>query len=391
MKCKMRFILKSVTVVTSIIGCFVVFHSCLGERNDYGRKGTDEYTMELAEDKMLLLDSMTAQTVNYMQLIGDTALAIFNSSMNDICLFDWATGKERYKISLHKEGPNAVKGIRGFYYQSKDSIWLYNEWEKDLYLVDADGNLKEKKRLRNLLYPVAKVSYSVSPYPQTNVPIGKVGDKLILQGMNDVISAGVLPAATILYDWSADKLDIKNPYPSVYANKDKINDEWNTFAYRQIPYTLNGKKEIVSGFPASDSLVVYNVNTDSYASFFAGYSEETDIKPYASTSRTATHRNYLEQYQYTSILYDTYRNLYYRLVVLPKTDYDLNDTATQQKDLAVIILDKDFKKVGEYRLEHDRYMYVNSFVVSDGLCINVFSEDDDYLKFKVLNVIENKK
>ncbi|RHJ91733.1 DUF4221 family protein [Parabacteroides bouchesdurhonensis] len=363
----------------------------MGERNNYYRKGANEYTIELVGEKMFLLDSMTAQTVNYMQLLGDTSLAIFNSPMNNICLFDWTTGKEKLKINLHKEGPNAVRGIRGFYFQSKDSIWLYNEWKKELYLVDADGNLKEKRHLQDLLYPIAKQLYSVSPFPQTNVPIRKVDNKLVLQGMNDVISDEVFPAVTILYDLNVSKLDIKNPYPAVYSNKNKINDEWNTFAYRQVPYTLNDKKEIVSGFPASDSIVVYNMNTDSYTSVFAGYSEETNIKPYVPTSRTATQRNYLEQYQYTSILYDTYRNLYYRLVVLPKTDYDLNDAATQHKDLAVIILSKDFKKVGEYQLEHDQYMYINSFVASDGLCINVFSEDDDYLKFKVLKVTKNEK
>lgn len=382
--------MKLIKIVIGLLGV-IIFHSCHDERNSYGRKGTNEYTMEFVEGKMFLLDSMTAQTVNYMQLIGDTSLAIFNSPMNNICLFDWVTGKEKLKIRLQKEGPNAVNGIRGFYIQSKDSIWLYNDWKKDVYLVDADGILREKRCLQKLLYPIVERSYSVSPFPQTNVPIERVGNKLILQGMNDVLSNGVLPAATVLYDWNTNKLDIENPYPSVYANKDKINDEWNTFAYRQVPYTLNNKKEIVSGFPASDSIVVYNMNTDSYTSFFAGYSEETNIKPYISTSRTATQRNYLEQYQYTSVLYDTYRDLYYRLVVLPKVDYDLNDITTQQKDLAVIILNKDFKKVGEYCLEHDRYMYINAFVASEGLCINVFSEDDDYLKFKILKAIKNEK
>lgn len=379
---------KQVIISFSIV---VTFCSCLGDRSNNARKGTEEYTMQLVEDKLFSLDSMTSQEVNYMQLVGDTSLAIFNPPMNNICFFDWATGKERIKVNLRKEGPNAVKGICGFYFQSKDSIWLYNDWREILYLVDSEGNVKERRELKDLLYPISKHPYSACPFPQTNVPFGKVGNKLILSGMNGKVSDGVLPATTILYDWNANKLDIKNPYPSVYANKDKLADEWNTFAYREVPYTLNDKQEMVFSFPASDSIVVYGINNDSYFSVFAGYSEETNIRPHVPTSRTDSHRNYLEQYQYTSILYDSFRDLYYRLVVLPKTDYDLNDPSTQQKDLAVIILNTNFEKVGEYQLEHGRYLYANSFVVPDGLCINVVSDDDDYLKFKVLKAIKNEK
>lgn len=140
--------MKLIKIVIGLLGV-IIFHSCHDERNSYGRKGTNEYTMEFVEGKMFLLDSMTAQTVNYMQLIGDTSLAIFNSPMNNICLFDWVTGKEKLKIRLQKEGPNAVNDIRGLYIQSKDSIWLYNDWKKDVYLVDADGILREKRCLQN--------------------------------------------------------------------------------------------------------------------------------------------------------------------------------------------------------------------------------------------------
>lgn len=370
---------------------FLSLFACTGDRKSENRIGTGEYTMAVVGNKVFALDSLTAQSSNYMQLLGDSILAVFNPPMNDIHLFDWATGKERGKIVLHKEGPNQAIGIRGFYILSEDSIWLYDEWKKELYLVNAAGDVKEKRALGKLLYPMAKQLYSVSPFPQTNVPISKAGDKLVLQGMNDVIGEGVLPAATILYDWHSGTISLRNPYPSAYPDKMKINEEWNTFAYREVPYTLNGRQEIVSSFPASDSIIVYDIKTDCYSSYFAGYSEETHIKPHVPTSKTDAQRNYLEQYQYSSILYDPYRELYYRLIVLPKTDYDLNNPVTQQKALAVIILDKAFKKVGEYQLENERYMYINSFVGPEGLCINIFSEDDDYLSFKVLNVLRNEK
>lgn len=209
--------------------------------------------------------------------------------------------------------------------------------------------------------------------------------------MNDLLVDGVLPAATILYNWDENALEVANPYPSAYGNKKRINDEWNTFAYREVPYTINDKEEIVSSFPASDSLVVYNIHTGKYISYFAGYSEETNIKPHVPISKTDGLRNYLEQYQYSSVLYDVHHQLYYRLVVLPLMDYDLNDVLTQQKGLAIIVLNNRYEKVGEYLLAHERYMYINSFVSPEGLCVNYFSDDDDYLKFKIWKPIKHEK
>lgn len=371
---------------------FLFFYACSGDKA-HDRVGEKLYTFDSGKDKMIFLDSMTTQESNYIQLIDDDRLAIYNKPENTICIFSINEGKEIEKKRLYKEGPNAVLGIQGFYYQSKDSVWLYRSWEQEFVLVNESGEIIEKKILADKLPPLDKqVPYSVSPLPLGDLPISKNGNMLILQGMNGPgVEDGLQPATTILYDLNSDKVRVANPYPAIYGDMDKINERWGTFSYRVTPYTLNDKNEMIVSFPASDDISVYNIKDDSYQIFFAGYSSETDITSLSlGSSQTDLHRQYLEQYQYAGILYDKYHDLYYRLVMLPTFDYDLRIPNTQYKELAIIILNSSFKKVGEYKLGKAGYKYRNVFVTKAGLDINVPSDDDDYLKFITLKVRKNE-
>lgn len=384
---------KELITVAFIAITFLVgsqFLSSCSASKKHDRIGTNEYTIKLGEDKMFFLDSMTTQESDYMQLIDSNRLAIYNKPENTICIFDISTEKEIKKVKLYKEGPNSVIATQGFYYQSKDSIWLYRTWQQELILVNESGEIKDKKILKDKLFPISKQTYSVSPYPFTDLPILKVGNILILHGKNGPeVESGLQPATTILYDLNSDDLRLVNPYPAIYG--EPINEKWGTFTYRTTPYTLNPKNEMVLSFPADDSISVYNITTDTYMKFFAGYSLETNIEPLPlNSSQTDFQEQYLEQYQYVGILYDKYHNLYYRLVMLPTFDYDLNTFSTQHKEIAVIILNSSFEKVGEYNLNRAYYKIRNVFVSKEGLHINVQSDDDDYLKFITLNVLKNE-
>lgn len=379
-------------ITKATIGFLVVFFYSCSVSTVHDRIGANIYTFKLGDDKMFYLDSMTTQESGYMQLIDSNQLAIYNRPANTICIFDINAEREIRKVQLYKEGPNAVIGIQGFYYQSKDSIWLFRSWQQEFVLVNESGEIIDKRILADKLPPIDKQAfYSVSPFPLTDLPILKNENVLILQGMNGAeVKDGLLqPATTILYDFNSDKLRLANPYPAIYG--DEINDRWGTFSYRATPYTLNEKNEMILSFPADDSISVYNIKDDLYTRFFAGYSLETNIKPLPlKSSQTDLQEQYLKQYQYAGILYDKYHNLYYRLVMLPIYDYDIRVPNTQYKALAVIILNSSFEKVGEYKLEKANYKYRNIFVSEEGLHINIQSDDDDYLKFITLNIVKIK-
>jgi hypothetical protein len=362
-----------------------------GDVND--RLGSNEYMMKQGLDKSFSLDSITTQETNYIQMIDDDRIALYNPPGNTICIFNHYTGSELEKIQLYKEGPQAVRGIQGFYYHNSDSVWLYQSWENMLVLVNNKGEIINRNVLREKYNHVSQLQKcTVSPFPFSDMPIKKWGDWFILQGMNGPeVKNGFSSACTILYNLRTDSIRLVNEYPSLYGENQDMNENWGTFSYRTVPYALNMRNEMVLSFPADDSIRVNNLIDGTMTSHFAGYSKKHSVRPISGNQKSDLQRHYLEQIQYAGIFYDKYRNLYYRLALLPTSDYDINDETTHEKPLSVIILDSSFSKVGEFDLGKGRYYYRHSFVAEEGLCINIYSEDDDYLKFRTLIPQRNEK
>ncbi|MBR0042932.1 MAG: DUF4221 family protein [Bacteroides sp.] len=374
--------------INLLFSLFILLLSC---STDSKREGTKEYSLLQVADKMFYLDSLTTQESLYMQVVDDKELALYNEPDHSIRFYDIPTAKEFAKIQLYKEGPNATKDMRGFYYQSKNDIWIYQYFTKELLLVNDLGEIKARRDISKKLYPHAKKDITVSPFPITNMPIQKYNDWLILQGMNGIgVENGIKPACTILYNTVTDEVKTVNYYPSIYGDMKNINNNWGTFSYRAVPYTLTPQNEMILSYPADDSIRIYNIDKDYTESYFAGYTIKTKIKPIIGNSTIALEKQYLEQLQYAGIHYDKYNKVYYRLAVLPISDYNINDVKTQNKPLAIIILNHEFKKVGEYHLGKGKYRHRNTFVSEEGLHINVLSEDDDYLKFVTLKIIKNE-
>ena len=75
---------------------------------------------------------------------------------------------------------------------------------------------------------------------------------------------------------------------------------------------------------------------------------------------------------YTHVLYDKYRNVYYRFVELP---YELQDDESpfeepKGREFSVIVFDRNFQIIGETKFPGGKYFYKMSFVGRDGLYIS---------------------
>lgn len=77
---------------------------------------------------------------------------------------------------------------------------------------------------------------------------------------------------------------------------------------------------------------------------------------------------------YGNILYDSYREIYYR-IAYPKTDIDASIRPLElmdygRKNFSIIILDKKFNKIGETLFPDYTYNSVQMFIREDGLYIS---------------------
>lgn len=365
-----------------VLLCAVLLLASCSSSGKQDSSSTRDWTMTVSADKSFLLDASISQEINYLQVVNDDTVAFFNKPDYSIRYFRISDGHEVGKTQLYREGPHALRGVQGFCYVSPDSVWVYEYWESHLVRVNARGEIAETRKVKDGL---SSPLYGVFPFPMTDTPILRWGNRLILQGMDGLTGEGQLPGCTQIYDLADGTTTCANGYPSVYGDPDKNAKNWGAFSFRQVPYTMGPEEELVLSYPADDSVRIFRLSTGRTRSFPARYSKKTAAcQPMTSPSVQADTEQYLDQYLYAGIVYDKYRHFYYRLVLLPLEDYDLNDAKTQQKQLAVMILDESFRVVGEFELPKDTYKYRNLFVSREGLHVNALSEDDDYLRFVTL-------
>ncbi len=365
-----------------VLLCAVLLLASCSSPGKQDSSSTRDWTMTVSADKSFLLDASISQEINYLQVVNDDTVAFFNKPDYSIRYFRISDGHEVGKTQLYREGPHALRGVQGFCYVSPDSVWVYEYWESHLVRVNARGEIAETRKVKDGL---SSPLYGVFPFPMTDTPILRWGNRLILQGMDGLTGEGQLPGCTQIYDLADGTTTCANGYPSVYGDPDKNAKNWGAFSFRQVPYTMGPEEELVLSYPADDSVRIFRLSTGQTRSFPARYSKKTAAcQPMTSPSVQADTEQYLDQYLYAGIVYDKYRHFYYRLVLLPLEDYDLNDAKTQQKQLAVMILDESFRVVGEFELPKDTYKYRNLFVSREGLHVNALSEDDDFLRFVTL-------
>ena len=108
-----------------------------------------------------------------------------------------------------------------------------------------------------------------------------------------------------------------------------------------------------------------------------------------------------ERGEYHNLMYDKYRDVYYRFVELP---YELKQNESpfddpRGREFSIIIFDKDFNIIGETKFPGNKYFYKMSFVGRDGLYIsenNLANPDFDENKlvfacFKLEDIKGNDK
>lgn len=263
---------------------------------------------------------------------------------------------------------------------SPDSIYIMDFMDRDdIRLIDRDG--------------VQSASYSLDD-KSSILPGG--------QGQPYVTSAGLVYSSNADNDFCLAVIDAVTgevsekliPYPDLYR------DFYGDLLMR-VPYTAyNGSKSItVTGFPADDNIHVLDLISKKVTSYYAGsIYRDNNLKPLAKGllggMRISTDKEieyFREITSYGNIVYDPWRNVYYRIVEksTPMPGVSLSNKA---KKLAVIVLDQNFRIIGESDISdnaHATFRY-SLFVSRNGLNIQLLTGDDE-LAFAVYSVEKNDR
>ena len=361
----------------------------------------DSLTFKFIEEVSFPLDSMTAMTSFSVGFHEDNIdnkryYSMLSATETFINVYDYDTKKMVKRIDLNQEGPNGVgfgNGLMAHKLINLDSVLIYNYYLLTLLLLDGEGNLKSKYLVQDKF---TKGQDEAIPFPSTRRPIHVVDHIAYLMGSlikPDIIDRK-LAGMVISIDLNSGLVKRTLPRSEVYDH-----GNWESH---------NLKNDLFGDFNSLTGRFIYSFaadpfvyETDHHAFLDKHYVGSADFKRVLPLSNNRLEKyvpKKVEYYDKTTggfhkIIFDKYNNLYYRLCFLPLTESEyVPTTGIYNAKESIIILDKNFKKIGEFFLTRFKYEFYNFFLTKEGLHLKLkpeMHENDDQSIYHVFNVVPN--
>lgn len=378
-------------VLVVFVSVFIL-HSCnykkvISENGEADIKTINSKGLKKNNSLILKLDSVTGPlTTNLQYIAADDQLAYWNSNDYSIQFFDLKSGKVTKKIFYERSGRDAPNSnySTNFYYHNKDS--LFSRSLGTIHLFDEKAMIKGRFPSGDL----NKIDRVPDAYVWTGSPFTFYKGKLYYQ----VYIGGIFDQAIIAsLDLKEKEINYFGAYPEFYQQA-----YWRG-GFEYWYYTFNRSEGLfVQSFEADHNVRVIDLNkpNETAKAYYASSSDFPDlIAPSLKMGETTAEEDeikYRTQPSFGLIHYDKYNELYYRFAFDRINDTDLNDSDPDRatvKRPRIIILDKGFQKIGEFKLPRFKYDTKISFVGKEGLYIKVIDkENEDILTFDVFEPVD---
>lgn len=329
---------------------------------------TDSCTLEPAALKRFPLDSTAGGHiyVSYFNHQNRQYLNLFNIGNRTLYIYNWTTGDLKTKLVFQREGPNGVGDVYGAYMASEDSIFLLAPDQFLVSLVNGKGDLVRQY----YLYPKGveasgkgmpmstKEIYVGRPIVDNYNPISKHGDYLYMGADPRMLSTDpdlfVRSRVLARLNLADGTLDYSMPYPELYRLPNK---HYPLGGFSEPSFVISSKG-IVFNFSADFHLYCqpWGKGDEAIKKYYAPSTHFTSIpsspKPFEDMSEKALEFQ-ANTARFERLLYNPWQNLYYRMAWLPDKKEPFSAANPKAKfmiDLSLIILDQDFRKIGEHML-----------------------------------------
>lgn len=389
--------MKHIHINIVIVGVILLL-ACVACKQGTPHQATD-YTLKRSEKKVTYaLDSSTKTFIHTLQLYkdknGEEYLTFQNQDQNKIIFYYFTTGKLAFKFEPEMNGGNGVGLFYGYYIHNLDSIFLTNHFFPEIAIVG-----KDKKVIEKLVYGDPEDNNMSSAYYSTTnyyKPVVIKGNKLYLT-------------------YRCNRWAAFNPVAAVIDMQTHAVRAFPSFIYPHFPGADNKAK----AFGVEEYLSrCYDGNRFVYSFYFdenlyVAPLEHDSIRRVKTTSRYMKKVNIWDDYgrltladiagnpNYGNILYDPYREVYYR-IVYPSTEINRKLTDRELTELlqygrtrfSILILDKNLKVIGETLFPENTYNSQLMFIRHDGLYISDSHPlnpeySDDILSFRRFDLIKN--
>ncbi|MDR2909952.1 MAG: DUF4221 domain-containing protein [Bacteroidales bacterium] len=367
-------------------------------KNEKEGKLTATHQLVESSEKNILLDNESAPKPPYMQMIksaeGEQILTFLNPYKNAIFFYDYENGILVDKIEYEKEGPDGILSPAGYFIKSMDSVYVYNKARFELALTDSLGHVKQRISLIGNSSGYEWTMYYPQYFFYTVNPLFEANGKLVLTGMSPFSIADSLIGKfkfTANVDIKSGNVEFMHTYPEELYGSGAI---WDGEFYTQAHPVLSPDGELIHSFPVSHDVYVARRGVEDYKTVYAGSNTAGTINSIDNRGGRVSNEDILPhilQYDfYNGIMYDTYRKVYYRLMLQGIPNATVN-TSVFEKPVVVIIMDEQFNYMGETVLgPWQEWNWQNSFVTPEGLVMEYFNPDldseEEYLTLKTFTI-----
>lgn len=387
------------TTLFLIISLSIFIYSCKNDSTNKDVAISYEYNLvKTKKNKTFKLDSETRYNAFYMYNFKDSKereyLSFLNYQSNQILFYDLDNCNFLFKIEMEREGANGISLISGYYIKDFDNIYVSSYSYPGLIKIDTTEQIIQK-----IPYGITNEGYQVVPsYAPASHPF---------------IPPVLIENQIFITQAAADHI-----YP---ANKTPISIAIDTTkqTYKQLPflygdaltekhYTQAGETRFSRIFNGKNFIYSFYANEEIFITSFdhskiekkqikSKYIQKIELKDPPSDINFRAKQN-LEIARYGDLIFDEYRNVYYRFVY-PETELDNNKQWLKasifgRNKFSIIILDKQFNIIGETLFPEGIYNSYVFFINKEGLYISKdyqinYNQTEDSINFDLFDLIKN--
>lgn len=354
------------------------------------KEGEGGYFLEKAgQDLVFELDRATRNTsyalFPYTDKDGKEYLTFLNQDTNDILFYSMADQSFCFKITADISGNNGVGFVSGYYIHTLDSIFLTARGLEEISLIDREARVLDK-----FMYEFSSDDQPIQQYKASSrqPAVFKDSNLYLLPYCNRWTTYSPMCVRLNVVTREVYRFPLNYPKFEGADNRAKLSGvELN------LRRCFNGE-EFVYSFDFDERVYVTSIDQSQVERKLVksryvdeiilpdDYNHSLDLKAGLKLS--------CERSNYGQMLYDPYREVYYR-VAFPKTEIEPGVNPIElhrygRKFFSIVIADKDLNVIGETLFPEYRYNSNMMFVRPDGLYISASHSmasdfSDDELRF----------
>jgi hypothetical protein len=318
-------------------------------------------------------------------------LSFQNPGTNELLFYSIDSEQFLFRTIPSVEGPEGVGMFLGYSVYDLDNIYLTTPGKPEIILIDRDAKIKDRISYSKTtdgfdLFPFTAISFNYKP-------VFRINDQLFIISQCNRMSENNVVSA---------KVDLKTkdiyPFPFQYPHFPGSEDKSKAYSIETEFSRCYNNRQFIYSFNYDVNIHVVSIDDNSVQSLpvKSKYIDGIEM-PKENGDFKLQLKSLCEKPTYGNLYHDPYRDVYYR-IAYPPTEIDVNENCEQiwrygRKLFSVIILDKNFRIIGETLMPEYTYNSKILFINEKGLyiCENHYKNpdfDEDRLSFQCFELVK---